>query len=75
MVEQDHVRTYTLEALEFLMLKCAFSHILETIQHQKLIKIEYYILLQTIWDIFMLLHTLQKISIFQSSWKSYALII
>ena len=42
-----------------------FPHILETIflsfwhlfQHQKLIQIEDYIVLQSIWDIFVLLHT------------------
>ena len=48
-----------LEAFGFLMLKYAFSHILETLfshfwhlfSHQKLIKIEHKNLLQSIWDI------------------------
>ena len=44
---------WALEAFGFLMLKYAFSHILGTLfshlfQHQKLIKIEHYIVLQSI---------------------------
>ena len=69
-----------MEALGFLMLKYAFSHILEThflsfwqlVQHQKLIKIVHYFALQSIWDNFMLLHTL-KIYIFYTFMKKICL--
>ena len=55
----------TLEAFGFLMLKYAFSHILETlflshfgqlVQHQKLIQIAHCTVLQSIWEYFYILH-------------------